>query len=630
MSSRKKCDCMGQVHGLVNNCLGCGRVVCEQEGEGNCIFCGNSVLKNEHMDEEEENLKLIKDLENDPSLTQTYFIAVEHKARLVNQDKDKGQRNMIDEDADWYEIKSDVWQTDEVRKRAMQHMLIQEDEEKYAKETVKTSINFMTGEMEEEKIKFDDQKHKKLIQDILREDLKEQTLEDTIMKQEQDKRLKQKEQELLAAIREDFKTKVEVKPDKASDEKKPQIQKPLSQRVDNDDCYEQFLTALNKMGDAKHPGDDENLFDRMFYKLSAGDNKCLSMWQPWASLLIYGFKRYEGRVWDTNYRGPLWIHAGAKEPDPTLIKTIEAQYRKIYDGLDLPPFPQSYPTGCLIGVCDLQDVIDQKMYTEFVPKKYTGESTEEHLFVIRNPRKLMVNIRCAGNKGIFDLSETIISSALHTLKRIPTSWFPYYADKFPSAKQEPVNPAIKKEEAAEPREAPKKSVEEMQSFSDGKRFKMQPWLEEKMEEFVKAFEKYAQKRIEKGKEGLIGTKIDEFLISHQLLEAALAELLKDSYDISRDAASKAMPKSFDLFALTKNTKKFVLPANYSFVLLFGKKCDFTTEKTKAFISMESGNILIGSNMQTSIKGLEFHKMTKLTTQTGMQCQTAEALVLAFN
>ena len=45
-----------------------------------------------------------------------------------------------------------------------------------------------------------------------------------------------------------------------------------------------------------------------------GDKKdnmlCLSMHQPWASLLVYGIKRVEGRGWNTDFRGRLWIHAG--------------------------------------------------------------------------------------------------------------------------------------------------------------------------------------------------------------------------------------------------------------------------------------------------------------------------------
>ena len=41
---------------------------------------------------------------------------------------------------------------------------------------------------------------------------------------------------------------------------------------------------------------------------------CLTMHQPWASLLVYGIKRIEGRAWSTEHRGSLWIHAAAKRP----------------------------------------------------------------------------------------------------------------------------------------------------------------------------------------------------------------------------------------------------------------------------------------------------------------------------
>lgn len=54
----------------------------------------------------------------------------------------------------------------------------------------------------------------------------------------------------------------------------------------------------------------------------------MSMLQPWASLLIEGFKRVEGRHWTTAHRGPLWIHAGATPPTVELVSQIEAQYDK--------------------------------------------------------------------------------------------------------------------------------------------------------------------------------------------------------------------------------------------------------------------------------------------------------------
>lgn len=37
--------------------------------------------------------------------------------------------------------------------------------------------------------------------------------------------------------------------------------------------------------------------------------KCLSLWQPWATLVAIGAKTLETRSWETMYRGELAIHA---------------------------------------------------------------------------------------------------------------------------------------------------------------------------------------------------------------------------------------------------------------------------------------------------------------------------------
>ena len=38
----------------------------------------------------------------------------------------------------------------------------------------------------------------------------------------------------------------------------------------------------------------------------------LSIRQPWAELILRGLKSIELRKWATDYRGPLWLHAGKK------------------------------------------------------------------------------------------------------------------------------------------------------------------------------------------------------------------------------------------------------------------------------------------------------------------------------
>ena len=86
---------------------------------------------------------------------------------------------------------------------------------------------------------------------------------------------------------------------------------------------------------------------------------CLSMHQPWASLMVHGFKRFEGREWTTKYRGPLWIHATSQKPKPEEIAALEEAYTNHYAiiGEDRPEFPQRYPTSAVIGRLDLVDIL---------------------------------------------------------------------------------------------------------------------------------------------------------------------------------------------------------------------------------------------------------------------------------
>lgn len=42
---RPFCFCNAQTHRLIGNCLTCGRIVCSEEGEGPCLFCGNDIAE---------------------------------------------------------------------------------------------------------------------------------------------------------------------------------------------------------------------------------------------------------------------------------------------------------------------------------------------------------------------------------------------------------------------------------------------------------------------------------------------------------------------------------------------------------------------------------------------------------
>ena len=88
----------------------------------------------------------------------------------------------------------------------------------------------------------------------------------------------------------------------------------------------------------------------------------LSLHQPLASMIAYGLQRLDGRGWASNYRGPLWIHAAAKEPSAEDIEQLEAFHIDVYrvlvgDDEAMPQLPPGYPTSCLLGCVDMVDCV---------------------------------------------------------------------------------------------------------------------------------------------------------------------------------------------------------------------------------------------------------------------------------
>ena len=78
--------------------------------------------------------------------------------------------------------------------------------------------------------------------------------------------------------------------------------------------------------------------------------KVLTIKQPWATLIMQRYKRFEFRSWQTKYRGDLLIHAG-KGIDKEAIKRLKKY------------LPKELPLGKILGKVTLVDCV--KMSPEF-------------------------------------------------------------------------------------------------------------------------------------------------------------------------------------------------------------------------------------------------------------------------
>ncbi|XP_020093363.1 uncharacterized protein LOC109713625 isoform X1 [Ananas comosus] len=151
-------------------------------------------------------------------------------------------------------------------------------------------------------------------------------------------------------------------------------------------------------------------------------NACLTMHQPWASLLVYGIKRVEGRSWPSPITGRLWIHAASKVPDADTIKAMEDFYREIYavNGITDIKFPEHYPTSRLLGCVEVVGCVkcEELVSWEAVPESVRLEGLTDFCWLCENPQRLLVPFAMRGYQGVYNLEKRIYDAADRGLRPV--------------------------------------------------------------------------------------------------------------------------------------------------------------------------------------------------------------------
>lgn len=114
--------------------------------------------------------------------------------------------------------------------------------------------------------------------------------------------------------------------------------------------------------------------------------RTLSLKQPWAWLVVNGYKDIENRSWRTTHRGPLLIHASRSNELLTL--QVKDEIKRVY-GVELPG---EVDIGGIIGVVDVVDCV-KRHRSKWKFKSSWG-------WVLENPRRLPFR-KCKGFVGVF-------------------------------------------------------------------------------------------------------------------------------------------------------------------------------------------------------------------------------------
>nr|XP_027197527.1 activating signal cointegrator 1-like [Dermatophagoides pteronyssinus] len=377
LEGRRSCLCEASRHELINNCLTCGRIVCQQEGSGPCFTCGTLVFNKQQRDQllsgSDEAMQKVQQLADSgarldfmdqvtdslnkkrslkeiaASLTSNPNLdkAIEQKNKLLEFDKKSVARSKVfDDQVDYFTIQSQNFITEQNR-RAITDRVDYLVENKFNK-IDKIAIDFKNltvSDYTESVIKNIDDEHRKL--------------------------------EELSTITTDY----EFKPSSyfIEDNEKivkktlpPPIYVPSLETIDD---HGKNNGNNKKKTDSNHS--NKSMLPKMIsmneFEQRIQDNEmakiddhgmCLAVRQPYASLLVAGIKRFEGRTWYSSFRGRLWIYAAHKIPSDAEIQDVE----QFYINLGNKNFPRSYPTDVIIGCVMVEDCLPEEVYRKQYPE----------------------------------------------------------------------------------------------------------------------------------------------------------------------------------------------------------------------------------------------------------------------
>ncbi|XP_077554908.1 activating signal cointegrator 1 [Haemaphysalis longicornis] len=389
LPGRHPCECQAHRHALINNCIRCGRIVCRQEGSGPCFTCNNLVCTNEEMEilshDSKKSHQLRSKLMN-PAADENLAKAIEHKNRLLEYNRTSERRTrVIDDNSDYYSS-DNKWLTPEQRE-----LIRKKEEELRAEQHASRRQQKVTLDFAGRQVVKEEPQHSSiqsllqaLVKPMMEVDMNEQAC---------------KEVEAMHFM------------DPALDMPPPEYVPSGSLRSARPPRLLAESSLVVTGADGQVLG--SRIQDRALMEMS-DDGFALTVHQPYASLIVAGIKKHEGRAWFTTYRGRLWIHAAGKQPTQDDISEVEEIYHRINEGdaRQRLEFPASYPTGCLLGCINLVECLPQDTYREQYP---FGECFSPFVFICEEPQELKVKFPMKGSHKIFKLESRLHEAAKKTL-----------------------------------------------------------------------------------------------------------------------------------------------------------------------------------------------------------------------
>lgn len=139
--------------------------------------------------------------------------------------------------------------------------------------------------------------------------------------------------------------------------------------------------------------------------------KIITLWQPWATLMMLELKKNETRGYNTRHRGPVGIHAAANEP-AWVRRTVaeEPVFQRVFTQHDLSL--STLPRGAILGAVTIERTIRTEDWllqngTDRSDERWFGDyGVNRWAWITANPVRFAKPIPAKGKQGfwLYDLS----------------------------------------------------------------------------------------------------------------------------------------------------------------------------------------------------------------------------------
>jgi len=129
----------------------------------------------------------------------------------------------------------------------------------------------------------------------------------------------------------------------------------------------------------------------------------LSLTQPWASLVVWGFKGWETRGFSVTHRGPLVIQAAKGFPGWAIDYCYDELFASALRQMGIL-HPKDLPRGMVVGVVDLVGCLRTEQVRASIGYQevaFGDYSDGRWAWRLRNPRRLSAPIEAKGSLGLW-------------------------------------------------------------------------------------------------------------------------------------------------------------------------------------------------------------------------------------